>query len=48
MARGRAVEAALARSRAEAALKALNDALDKAPGLEGWLLRRARRRLRPG
>lgn len=48
VARGQAVEAALARSRAEAALKALNDALDKAPGLEGWLLRRARRRLRPG
>ncbi|WBV44165.1 hypothetical protein [Pseudoroseomonas cervicalis] len=47
VARGQAVEAALARSRAEAALKALNDALDKAPGLEGWLLRRARRRILP-
>ncbi|MDQ1079947.1 hypothetical protein [Pseudoroseomonas cervicalis] len=48
VARGQAVEAALARSRAEAALKALNDALDKAPGLQGWLLRRARRRILPG
>ncbi|MCQ4162521.1 hypothetical protein NON00_21660, partial [Roseomonas sp. GC11] len=45
VARGQAVEAALARSRAEAALKALRDAIEKAPGWQGWLLRRARRRL---
>ena len=45
VARGQAVEAAVARSRAEAELKALQDAIGKAPGLSGWLLRRAQRRL---
>ena len=45
VARGQAVEAALARSRAEAELRALRDAIGKAPGLHGWLLRRAQRRL---
>ena len=45
VARGLAVEAALARSRAEAELRALRDAIGKAPGLHGWLLRRAQRRL---
>jgi hypothetical protein len=48
VARGLAVDAAIARSRAEAELKALRDAIGKAPGLGGWLLRRARRRLEPG
>ncbi|MXP62745.1 hypothetical protein E0493_05180 [Roseomonas sp. M0104] len=46
VARGLAVEAALARSKVEAELKALRDAIEKAPGVWGWLLRRARRRLR--
>ena len=45
VARGQAVEAAVARSRAEAELKALQDAIGKAPGLAGWLLRRAQRKL---
>ena len=45
VARGHAVEAALARSRAEADLQALRNALSRAPGLSGWLLRRAQRRL---
>ncbi|ONG51652.1 hypothetical protein BKE38_15740 [Pseudoroseomonas deserti] len=45
VARGQAVEAALARGRAEAALKALSDAIDRAPGIEGWLLRRAKRKV---
>ncbi|WP_160000765.1 hypothetical protein [Roseomonas sp. 18066] len=45
VARGQAVEAALARGRAEAALKALSDAIDRAPGIQGWLLRRARRKV---
>ncbi|PWC29551.1 hypothetical protein [Teichococcus aestuarii] len=48
IARGHAVEAALARSRAEAELKALRDAIHKAPGLQGWLLRRASRHLLKG
>lgn len=48
VARGQAVEAVLARNRAEAALKALSDAIERAPGLQGWLLRRAKRRLSPG
>ncbi|UPG73111.1 hypothetical protein MVG78_02715 [Roseomonas gilardii subsp. gilardii] len=45
VARGHAVEAALARSRAEADLQALRNAISHAPGLSGWLLRRAQRRL---
>ncbi len=45
VARGQAVEAVLARGRAEAALKALTDAIDRAPGLQGWLLRRAKRKV---
>ncbi len=44
VARGQAVEAAAARSRAEAELRALQDAIVKAPGVYGWLLRRAQRR----
>jgi hypothetical protein len=44
VARGLAVDAAVARSRAEAELKALRDAIEKAPGLSGWLLRRLLRR----
>jgi len=46
VARGQAVEAVVARSRAEAELRALEDAVGKAPGLSGWLLRRAEKRLR--
>jgi hypothetical protein len=45
VARGLAVEAAVARSRAEAELKRLQDAIGKTPGIAGWLLRRARRKL---
>ena len=45
VARGLAVEAALARSRAEGELKTLRAALERATGLRGWLLRRALRRL---
>ncbi|MBO1074984.1 hypothetical protein [Roseomonas marmotae] len=45
VARGQLVEATVARSRAEAALQALQDAIGKAPGLYGWLLRRAQERL---
>jgi hypothetical protein len=45
VARGLALEAAVARSRAEAELKALRAAIERAPGLHGWLLRRALRRL---
>jgi hypothetical protein len=45
VARGQAVEATVARSRAEAELRTLRDTIEKAPGLAGWLLRRARRRL---
>ena len=45
VARGQALEAAAARSRAEGALRVLTEAVDKAPGLAGWLMRRARRRL---
>jgi hypothetical protein len=44
VARGLAVDAAVARSRAEAELKALRDAIEKAPGVSGWLLRRLLRR----
>jgi hypothetical protein len=46
VARGQAVEAVVARSRAEAELRALEDAIGEAPGLSGWLLRRAQKRLR--
>ncbi|TCZ57293.1 hypothetical protein [Roseicella aquatilis] len=45
VARGLTVEAVVARSRAEAELKALRAAMERAPGLHGWLLRRALRRL---
>lgn len=45
VARGQAVEATVARSKAEANLAALQDAIGKAPGLAGWLLRRAKRKL---
>jgi predicted nucleic acid-binding Zn-ribbon protein len=46
VARGQAVEAALARSRAEAELRALRKAIEDAPGPMGWLLRKAARRLK--
>jgi hypothetical protein len=46
VARGQAIEAVVARSRAEAELRALEDAIGKAQGLSGWLLRRAKKRLR--
>lgn len=45
VARGLALEAALARSRAEAEVKALRAAIEAAPGVRGWLLRRAARGL---
>ena len=45
VARGQAVDAALARSRAEAELRRLREAIGAAPGLRGWLLRRAARGL---
>jgi multidrug resistance efflux pump len=45
VARGLATDATLARSRAEAELKTLRGAIEKAPGVHGWLLRRALRRL---
>jgi sigma54-dependent transcription regulator len=45
VARGQAVEATIARSKAEAALQALQDAIGKAPGFSGWLLRRAAAKL---
>ncbi|TDG28189.1 hypothetical protein E2C05_21190 [Paracraurococcus ruber] len=48
VARGLAVEAAIARSRAEAEAKFLRDAIERAPGVHGWLLRRALRRLPAG
>ncbi|MGG5889819.1 hypothetical protein ACLF3G_22020 [Falsiroseomonas sp. HC035] len=44
VARGQAVEAALARSRVEAELNALRDSVAKAKGVAGWLLRWAQRR----
>jgi thioredoxin-like negative regulator of GroEL len=44
IARGLAVEAAVAKGRAEAELKALQRQIDEAPGLYGWLLRRMRKR----
>ncbi|MCR0983967.1 hypothetical protein [Roseomonas populi] len=45
VARGQAVDAALAKSKAEAELRALRKAITEAPGPLGWLLRRATRRL---
>lgn len=45
VARGQALEAAAARSRAEGELRALKDVVEKTPGLAGWLMRRAKRRL---
>jgi hypothetical protein len=44
VARGQALDAAAARAKAEAELRTLRDAIDKAPGLAGWVLRRARRK----
>jgi hypothetical protein len=44
VARGQAVEAALARSRVEAELNALRDSVAKAKGVAGWLLRWAERK----
>ena len=44
VARGQALDAAAARAKAEAELRTLRDAIDKAPGLAGWILRRARRK----
>jgi hypothetical protein len=44
VARGQALEAASARAKAEAERRALSDLIDKAPGVAGWLMRRARRR----
>lgn len=44
VARGQALEAAAARAKAEAERRALSDLIDKAPGVAGWLMRRARRR----
>lgn len=41
VARGQAVEAAVAKSRAEGELRTLRDAIAKVPGIHGWLLRRA-------
>ena len=46
VARGQALDAIAARSRAEAELRALQDALGKMPGAYGWLLRRAVQRLK--
>ncbi|MBP0447020.1 hypothetical protein J8J14_19785 [Roseomonas sp. SSH11] len=48
VARGQAVDAALAKSKAEAELRSLRKAITEAPGPLGWLLRRAARRLTPG
>ncbi|SDB73273.1 hypothetical protein [Belnapia rosea] len=45
VARGQAVEAAIAKSRAEGELKALRDAIGKVPGFHGWLLRKAVKKL---
>jgi predicted nucleic acid-binding Zn-ribbon protein len=47
VARGQALEAAAARSRAEAERKALADAIDRMPGLRGRLVRWAARGLVP-
>ena len=45
IARGQALDAALERTKAQGELRALRDAIEKAPGPAGWLLRRATRRL---
>ncbi|MES2710536.1 MAG: hypothetical protein V4653_03055 [Pseudomonadota bacterium] len=45
-ARGQALDAALERSKAQGELRALLDAIEKAPGLTGWLVRRAAKRIR--
>lgn len=45
VARGQALEAAAARSRAEAELRAMTDAIERAPGLRGRLVRWAARRV---
>ncbi|MDB5382790.1 MAG: hypothetical protein JWO26_2422 [Rhodospirillales bacterium] len=44
-ARGQALEAALERAKAQGELRELRDAIQKAPGPMGWLLRRAARRV---
>jgi hypothetical protein len=46
VARGQAVDAALARSKAEAELRKLQKAVAEAPGPLGWLVRRAAQRLK--
>ncbi len=46
-ARGQALDASLARSKAEGELRALERAISESRGLGGWLLRRAARRVRP-
>ncbi|MBL6079553.1 hypothetical protein JMJ56_16165 [Belnapia sp. T18] len=48
VARGQAVEAAIAKARAEGELKSLKDAIGKVPGFHGWLLRRAAAKLDKG
>lgn len=45
VARGQALDASLARNKAEGELRALQHAIEAAPGPRGWLLRRAMRRL---
>jgi predicted nucleic acid-binding Zn-ribbon protein len=45
VARGQALEAAVARSKAEADLKSLRDAIEGAPGLRGRVLRWAARQV---
>lgn len=46
-ARGQALDASLARSKAEGELRVLEKAIAEARGPAGWLLRRAARRVRP-
>jgi predicted nucleic acid-binding Zn-ribbon protein len=48
VARGQAVDATLAKSKAEAQLRSLQKAIAEAPGPMGWLVRRAARRLQLG
>lgn len=45
IARGQALDAALERTKVQGELRTLRDAIDKAPGPMGWLLRRAARRV---
>jgi signal transduction protein with GAF and PtsI domain len=47
VARGQALDASLARSKAEGELRTLEKAITEARGPAGWLLRRAARRVRP-